>query len=126
MSVTCKGKGDKFTVNNPSLGSAVESWTALMHTLASATPEWWTNVNVDMSDYSNGTSADTGMDALGAGVPVATVTACQGEDENENNGPIVDLQAMECSSTPCTDQDETVYGTAESRPLSDDDTDDGL
>jgi hypothetical protein len=36
------------------------------------------------------------------------------------------LQAMECPSTPSTAKDETVYGTAESRPLSDDDTVDGL
>jgi hypothetical protein len=87
-----------------------------MHTLASAKPEWWTNVNVDMSDYSNSISSSngTGMDALDAGVPVATVTSRQGESEN---GLTVDLQAMKYSS-PCTAEDETVYGTVESRPLS--------
>jgi hypothetical protein len=122
MSITCKGEGSKLSVNNPSIGSAVESWTALMRTLASAKPKWWTNVNVDMSDYSNGTSTGTGVGALGAGVPVATVTSRQGESEN---GPTVDLQAMDYSS-PCTAKDETVYGTAESRPLTADDTDDGL
>jgi hypothetical protein len=31
--------------------------------------------------------------------PVATVTARHG-NESEKNGPIVNLQAMECSSTP--------------------------
>jgi hypothetical protein len=70
FSVTCKGTaaGGKFSVNNPSLESAVESWTALMYTLDSAKPEWWTNANVDTSDYSNGTSTNTGtgVDALGA------------------------------------------------------------
>jgi hypothetical protein len=123
MPITCN-KGGTFSVKNPALRSAVESWTALMHTLGSAKPEWWTNVNVDvdMRDYSNGTSMDTGtgMDALGAGVPVAT--SRQG-DESEN---IVALQAMDCPSTPYTAEDETVYATAESRPLSDDDKDDGL
>jgi hypothetical protein len=124
MSITCKGEGSKFSVNNPSIGSAVESWTALIRTLASAKPEWWTNVNVDMSDYSNGTSTGTGVGALGADVPVATVTVTSRQGECEN-GPTVDLQAMEYSS-PFTVEDVTVYGTAESRPLTADDTDDGL
>jgi hypothetical protein len=116
MPVTCKSKGGKFSVHNPSLGSAVESWTALLHTLASAKPEWWRiSVSVDIM-------SDTGMNALGdaGGVPVAP--SRQGDDASENNGPIVDLQAMEhcSSSTPCIAEDETVYGTAESCPLSDD------
>jgi hypothetical protein len=133
MSVTCKAPAGKFTVSNPALGSAVESWTALMQTLAAAKPEWWTNVNVDgntdMSDCNNSTYAGTGNDA----VPVAALPSTFDGESMSEDGPVVDLQAavdlqvMEHASSPGTTQDETVYGTAESRPLSDDDdTDDGL
>jgi hypothetical protein len=124
MSITCKGTDSgKFTVNNPSLGSAVESWTALMQTLANAQPEWWTNIDID------GTHTGTGD----ADSVATAATALDGENESENeDGPTVDLQAavdlqvMEQhvpASSPGTTQDETVYGTADSRPPSDDDDD---
>jgi hypothetical protein len=137
MSVTCKSDGGKFIVNNPALGSAVESWTALMQTLANAKPEWWTNVNVDVD-------VDTTRNADDA-VPVAKAASARAfESESEDDGPTIDLQAAvdlqimehghahaQSSSPGSTTQDETVYGTAESRPRSDDDdddddTDDGL
>jgi hypothetical protein len=137
MSVTCKSDGGKFIVNNPALGSAVESWTALMQTLANAKPEWWTNVNVDVD-------VDTTRNADDA-VPVAKAASARAfEGESEDDGPTIDLQAAvdlqimehghaqaQSSSPGSTTQDETVYGTAESRPRSDDDdddddTDDGL
>jgi hypothetical protein len=91
-----------------------------MQTLANAKPEWWTNVDID--------GTHTGTDA----VPVAAIAALDGE--NDEDGPTVDLQAAvdlqvmehahEHASSPGTTQDETVYGTAESRPPSDDDDDD--
>jgi hypothetical protein len=71
-----------FSINNPALGSVVESWTAIMQTLAHARPEWWTNVdddntnvnvnvNADVSgDSDNDNDTNTGTDAVP--VPVAT------------------------------------------------------
>jgi hypothetical protein len=123
MSVTCKGStktGGKFAVQNPSLGSAVESWTALLQTLAAAKPVWWKDVHVDMSEY------DHDNNDAGCRVPVipSVATALQGESESED-GPTVDLQATEqLSSSPYTANDDTVHGTAETRPLNDNDDDD--
>jgi hypothetical protein len=77
-----------------------------MKTLQKAKPEWWKNVHVDMSEYSD--------------VQVPVESAASAVDE-----PIVDLQAMvtdHCSSSTCP-EDETIYGTADSRPNSDDDDD---
>lgn len=132
MSVTCKGtsKG-AFTVHNPSVGSAVESWTALLQTLAAAKPVWWNNADIS-SDYTCSTGTATGIsdvDVAGVPVPAAATATFGSEDEGEDNGPTVDLQAMEHAPSPgggSTTQDETVYGTAESRPPSDDDDDDDM
>lgn len=108
--ITLRGPSTgSFTMMNPSLGTAVESWTEIMKTLQKAKPEWWKNVHVDMSEYSD--------------VQVPVESAASAVDE-----PIVDLQAMvtdHCSSSTCP-EDETIYGTADSRPASDDDDDDDL
>jgi hypothetical protein len=118
--------GRNFNLPNRSLGSAVESWTAIMQTLAQAQPEWWTNVTVDMSAYGTGTGSD-GAGVVPVPVAAAAAAAAHGDEGESESEEWVSLQH---SSSPGTAQDETVHGTGEIRPLSgnddDDDTDDGL